>query len=85
LESNPSVRRQEVTYLVADKGTLQRFQIEAITNGGTVKSGITELWVAGKPDAPSSGPTKNHILTNTTHIVVNTPTTGLTLNGGTLK
>ena len=85
LNTNPSARTKTISLSLGTPGTVYRFQLEALTDAGSIKSGITEVKLAGVPDAPTSGPTKVAALTNDTHITVEILTIAPTLNGGTLK
>lgn len=85
LNTNPSARTSTVTFAAGNEGTKYRFQLEAFTDAGFVKSGITEVTLAGVPVAPTAGPTKLASQTNDTHITIIILDTLQNYNGGTLK
>ena len=85
LNSNPFARSKTITFDVSNKGTKYRFQLEAFNIAGSVKSGITEVVLAGVPDAPADGPSRIASLTNSTHITIEILKTIPDLKGGTLK
>lgn len=85
LNTNPFAKTITVTFGGGNEGTKYRFQLEAITDVGSVKSGIMEVTLSGVPDAPTAGPTKLAAQTNDTQITVIILDTVQNYNGGTLK
>jgi titin len=85
LNDNPSAREYTITFSGTDAGTVYRFQLEAITRAGSVKSGVTQVKLAAVPDAPPTGPSKIASRTNDTHITVEILSDTQNYNGGTLK
>lgn len=85
LNTNPSARGYTITFASGNEGTVYRFQLEALTDAGTVKSGITQVKLAAVPDAPPTGPSRIATLTNDTHITIEILSDAQEYNGGTLK
>ena len=85
LSTHPSARSVTVSFDAADSGTSYRFQLEAINAAGSSRGGISEITLAGPPDAPSSGPVRVAEQTNNTHITVQLFTSMPDLGEGTLK
>lgn len=85
LSVNPYSRSVTVSFTATDSGTTYKFQLETMNAAGSSFGGIAQAKLAGKPDAPTTGPVNLASQTNGTQITVQIFTTTPDLGEGTLR